>query len=112
MRRKERLEREGKSLRTENDLAGERLGVNTVELSAKEEEIAALKEGVARQKRADEKLKKNLRDMEATLSKYQDELESQAEVSRALKINLEEKGEEQIFAHDFLCLDIGPSATV
>lgn len=91
MRRKERSEREVKSLRAANDQAEERLVVKTVELSAKEEGIAALREDVSRQKRVDEKLKKNLRDMKVTLSKHQDDLESQAEVGRALKIDLEEK---------------------
>ena len=93
-RRKERSEREVKSLKAANDHAEERLDDTTAELTTKEEEVAALREDLARQKRTDEKMRNKMREMKTTLTKYQDDLEAQAEVGKALKSDLEEKMEE------------------
>ena len=78
--------------------AEEKLSVKTAELLAREEEIAALREDVAKQKRVDERLRKNLKETRAELSKCQDGLESQADVVRGLRVDVEEKEGEIVVA--------------
>ena len=68
---KERLEREAKTQKAAIESGEERLEKKSVELTAREEEVAALNSDLSRLKKVNEKLKKNLKETRLTLSKCQ-----------------------------------------